>query len=175
MRQRRGTSLVELMVVIVVLGSVAALTMQLLLVVFHASSRQHEEATAEFALSQWESSLRDDVHNAQKAEVEGNRLELILPRKERIVYLASARAVSRERLRLGGGQTQTVHREQFALPPGLSLIWRAQRADEVEWLHVELRPHDPQPPEGLRQPRIRRDVKFQIRVGRGQAELGETP
>src|SRR5215211_1926479 len=50
MMTRRGTSLVELMVVIVLLGIVSSLTVQLLLTMFHADAWQQEESAADYAL-----------------------------------------------------------------------------------------------------------------------------
>lgn len=175
MKLRRGISLVEMMVVVVLLGSLGSLTMHVLLVIFRANAQQQEEAAAEFALGQLESSLRDDVHAAQQAEIDGNRLELRLPQNERIVYLASAQTLSRERLRVSGDDSQVVHRDRFSLPRGLAVIWRQERADGINWLLAEFRPHDPQSLEGRKKPRVLRNVNFQIRIGRGQTEAGGTP
>lgn len=175
MTRRRGTSLVEMMVVVVLLGSVGSLTMHVLLAVFHANARQQEEAAAELALGQLESSLRDDVHAARQADLDGNRLVLILPKDERAVYTASAQTVGREQLRSSGAEEQVVHRDRFSLPRGLALSWRKDSAGEIDWLFVELRPHDPKSPEARKKPRVLRNVNFQIRIGRGQTAEGGTP
>jgi type II secretory pathway pseudopilin PulG len=174
MTRHRGTSLVEMMVVVVLLGSVGSLTMHLLLLTFYSNAQQQEEAAAECAFSQLESSLRDDVHTARQAEIEDNQLVLKLPQDERIVYAASTHTVSRQRLRQSGDEEQVVHRDRFALPRGLTLVWRKESTGGIDWLLIDLRPHDPQFPEGRKKPRVLRNVHFRIRVGRGQTD-GGTP
>lgn len=165
---RRGTSLVELMVVVVLLGSVGSLTLHVLLIIFHTNARQQEEAAADFALGQLETSLRDDVHAAQQAEVEGSRLMLTLPGGERDIYTVSSESVGRERLRSSGDREQVVQRERFSLPRGLNLLWRIESTGDIDWLLVELRPHAPQSLQARKKPRLLRHVNFQIRIGRGQ-------
>jgi type II secretory pathway component PulJ len=175
MTARRGTSLVEMMVVVVLLGSVGSLTIQVLLIIFHANVRQQAEAADGDALGRLETSLRDDVHAAQQAEGDGSRLVLAMPGGERTVYSVTAESISRERLRSSGDQEQVVQRERFSLPRGLSLLWRMERANNVDWLFVELRPHDPASPAARKKPRLLRQANFQIRIGRGPGAKEETP
>ena len=168
----RGISLVEMMVAVVVLGVISSLTIELLLTMFHANSSQQEETAAEFSWQQLEVSLRDDVHAAQHAELDDNRLVLTLPEGQQVVYTALAQSVSKERMRdndLDNDSAQQItHRERFALPRGLALHWQKKRESERDWLIVDLRPHDPNSSQARKQPRVLRDVHLQICIGRGQ-------
>jgi prepilin-type N-terminal cleavage/methylation domain-containing protein len=175
MMARRGTSLVEVMVVIVLLGIVGSLTVQLLLTLFHADAWQQEQSAADYALGQLELALRDDVHAAQQAEIDGDRLVLSLSNQERAVYTATPQAITSERLRVTQDEELVLKRDRFALPRGLALTWRKETEDEIAWLFVELRPHDASSPDARKKPRVLREAHFQIRIGRGQAAEGGSP
>jgi len=172
---RRGYTLVEMMVVVVLLGVAGSLTIQVMVTMFRADAHQQEEFATDYALGQLERSLWDDVHAAQQAEIEGNRLLLTVPGKEQVAYVANAQAVSRERLRSADGGEQVIGRDRFALPRGLAITWRKETLNDIAWLLIEFHPHDAESPEGRKKPRVHRDVHFQIRIGRGQSAPEETP
>lgn len=161
MTNRRGTSLVEMMIVLAVLGVVAAIATNVLGTLFRASAQWQADSASGHALDQLELSLRDNVHAAIQAEVDDNRLSLSLSNDEQVVYTALTGEVTQERIHTDNDGEQIVARDRFPLPRGRKLMWRTEEQNDIDWLYVELPPLAADSTSSARSP-----LRLEIRVGR---------
>lgn len=174
MRARRGYSLVEMMVVIVLFGVVASLTASALLTMFRADRLLQEDSAAGHAVAQIEMALRDDIHAADQADIDDNRLLLTHPSSERVIYTSLPAAVTRERVRMEQAGEQVVARDQFRLPRGQELKWQTSEKEGLRWVSIELQAHTAKSSDKSETAKVQRDAHFEIHVGRQRWSAEET-
>jgi prepilin-type N-terminal cleavage/methylation domain-containing protein len=161
MKPRRGIAIIEVMIAVVVFGVVASLALSLLLTLYQNERLLQTEAAMSYSLSQWEFQLRDDVHAAEEAFVDGKNLVLGSSEEHQVVYSAEPDGIYREVL--DPDEDSSVDR--LVALSGATASWRTEERDGATWVIAELQPAP--------QTRLRHAVPFEIRVGRPSATMQE--